>query len=36
MSTRFAFCCALIFPASSGEGALVKVIRETRFGFALR
>ena len=36
MSTRPASCCALILPASSGAGALVKVMRETRFGFALR
>ncbi len=36
MSTRPASCCAFNFPGSSGAGAFVKVILETRLGFAFR
>ena len=36
ISTRLASCCALIFPGSSGAGALAKEILETSFGFLLR
>jgi hypothetical protein len=36
MSSRFAACCAFSLPASSGEVALVKLMRATSFGFFLR
>jgi hypothetical protein len=34
ISTRLAFSCALILAGSSGAGDWVKVIAETKFGFA--
>src|SRR5260221_5219388 len=36
ISSRPAFCCALILLGSSGAGAWVKRILSTSFGFALR